>query len=111
MSWRKRLGCRVRLNNIFSPPEPAYIWSVQGHAALLEHACALIDGAQEQLSVAIWPAEAQALAETIAQAEQRGVSIMTLCLNVCAQACDGCRGQLYRYHVAPEQSQGMCNTQ
>ena len=94
------------LNDIFSPPEPAYIWNLQGHAALLEHARALIDGAQEQLSVAIWPAQAQALAEAITQAEQRGVAITTLCLNACAQACGGCRGQLYRYRVAPEQSHG-----
>jgi predicted transcriptional regulator len=95
-----------QLNDIFSPPEPAYIWNIQGHAALLEHACALIDGAQEQLSVAIWPAQAQALAEALTQAERRGVAITTLCLNACAEACAGCRGQLYRYHVAPEQSHG-----
>ena len=27
-------------------------------------------------------------------------------MNACAVACGGCRGQLYRYHVAPEQSHG-----
>ncbi len=94
------------LNAIFSPPDPAYIWNIQGQAALLEHACALIDSVHEQLTVAISPAQAQALAEAITQAEQRGVAITTLCLNVCAVACGGCRGQLYRYHVAPEQSHG-----
>jgi predicted transcriptional regulator len=94
------------LNDIFSPLEPAYIWNIQGYAALLEHARALIDGALGQLSVAIWPAQAQALAEAITQAERRSVAITTLCLNACAQACAGCRGQLYRYHVAPEQSHG-----
>src|SRR6266542_2634167 len=94
------------LNAIFSPPDPAYIWNIQGQAALLEHACALIDSVHEQLTVAISPAQAQALAEAITQAEQRGVAITTLCLNVCAVACGGCRGQLYRYRVAPEQSHG-----
>ena len=56
--------------------------------------------------MAIWPAQAQVLAEAITHAQQRDVAITTLCLNACAVACGGCRGQLYRYHVAPEQSHG-----
>jgi predicted transcriptional regulator len=94
------------LNAIFSPPDPAYIWNIHGQAALLEHARAQIGSVHEQLTVAIWPAQAQALAEAINQAEQRGVAITTLCLNACAVACAGCRGQLYRYRVAPQQSHG-----
>jgi DNA-binding MarR family transcriptional regulator len=94
------------LSERFVPPEPAYIWNLQGHAALLDHARALIDGAQTQLAVALGPSEARILADALAQAEQRGVAITTLCLNACAELCGGCRGQLFRYHVAPEQSRG-----
>jgi hypothetical protein len=94
------------LNAIFSPPEAAYIWSVQGYTVLLDHARALIDGAQAQLLVAIWPAQAQPLAEVIMRAERRGVEITTLCLNACAQVCGGCQGRLYRYRIVPEQSRG-----
>jgi hypothetical protein len=33
------------------------------------------------------------------------VEITTLCLAGCPQECGGCRGQIYRYQVAPEQRQ------
>jgi predicted transcriptional regulator len=95
-----------QLSDRFIPPEPAYIWNLQGHATLLDHARALIDGAQTQLAVALGPAEARSLADALLEAERRGVAITTLCLNACAELCGGCRGQLFRYHVAPEQSHG-----
>lgn len=92
------------LGDLYAPPEPGYIWNIQGYAALLDHARALINAAQAQLTLAVWPAEARGLAEVLALAERRGVAITTLCLKACAEVCGGCRGQLHRYSVAPEQS-------
>lgn len=92
------------LGDLYTPPEPGYLWNIQGYAALLDHARALINGAQSQLALAIWPPEARGLADAVEQAERRGVAITTLCLKACAEVCGGCRGQLHRYSVAPEQS-------
>jgi predicted transcriptional regulator len=91
------------LNQISSPAEYEYVGNTRGYPALLEHARALLNAAQEQVLLAIWPQEALNLAEPLAQAEERGVDITTLCLAACPQECGGCRGQIYRYQVAPEQ--------
>jgi len=91
------------LNEISSPAEYEYVGNTRGYPALLEHARALLSAAQGRLLLAIWPQEALNLAEPLAQAEERGVEITTLCLAACAQECGGCRGQIYRYQVAPEQ--------
>ncbi|MCL4296717.1 MAG: hypothetical protein KJ077_13355 [Anaerolineae bacterium] len=91
------------LNEISSPAEYEYVGNTRGYPALLEHARALLSAAQERVLVAIWPQEALNLAEPLAQAEARGVEITTLCQAACPQECGGCRGQIYRYQVAPEQ--------
>jgi predicted transcriptional regulator len=91
------------LNEISSPSEYEYVGNTRGYPALLEHAHALLNTAQERVLLAIWPQEALNLAEPLAQAEARGVEITTLCLAACPQECGGCRGQIYRYQVAPEQ--------
>lgn len=76
-------------------------WTLHGRPAALAHAEALLIGAQKELLIALWPAEAAALAPEIAATEERGLAITTLCLSQCAQPCGGCRGRLYRYPVAP----------
>lgn len=91
------------LTNISPPAEHEYIWNAEGYAALLEHARSLVEGAREQLLVAVFPEEASALAAEVAEAESRGVDVTTLCLQACPSECGGCRGRLYRYRVAPEQ--------
>lgn len=91
------------LNEISSPAEYEYVGNTRGYPALLEHARALLNAAQERVLLAIWPQEALNLAEPLAQADARGVEITTLCLAACPQECGGCRGQIYRYQVAPEQ--------
>ena len=93
------------LAEISRPAEYEYIGNTRGYPALIEHARALLDTTQERLLLALWPQEALNLAEKLAQAEARGVEITTLCLAACPQECGGCRGQVYRYRVAPEQSQ------
>jgi len=107
----RRLGHRVQdtlqaaqqaLDDLSSPADPAHIWNVRGYAALLEHARSLIDATRERLLVAIWPEEARSLAEPLAQAEARGVTVTTLCLMACPIACGGCRGQIYPYRTVLE---------
>lgn len=91
------------LSTITSSAEYDAVWNARGYQALLEHARSLLEAAQEQLLLAIWPQEAQALAATMAQAVERGVEVTTLCLAACPKECGGCQGQIYRYRVPPEQ--------
>lgn len=110
-----RLGTRLQstlhaaeraLKNIAAPAAHNEVWNVQGYAAMLEHARALIDGAEQQLLVATRPQEARALVPNITDAAQRGVAITTLCLAACANECGGCRGNIYRYRVQPDERDG-----
>lgn len=96
-------GTEHALNRVGRPTEYEYVGNIQGYPGLLEQARALLHTAQKRLLVAIWPQEAVNLTEALDQAEERGVEITTLCLADCLQECGGCRGQIYRYRVAPEQ--------
>ncbi len=89
------------LEALAPPPPMEPVWSLSGYPALLDHARALLEGAARTIWIALWPPEAQALATPLARAESRGVRITTLCLAACATACEGCRGQLHRYRMAP----------
>jgi hypothetical protein len=92
------------LDDLSSPLESTPIWNVEGYAPLLDHARSLIDATREQLLVAVWPEEARALAAPLAQAEARGVAVITLCLTACPTPCGGCRGPIYSERTAPESS-------
>lgn len=105
----RRLGQRFKhileaatlsLEAVASPAERDYIWNIQGYAAVVEHAQALIDDAQNEVLLAVWQPESHALGEAIARAAEREIAINTLCLQVCPQDCDDCRGKIYRYRVA-----------
>lgn len=93
------------LNEVSSPAEYEYVGNTRGYPALLEQARALLSTARERVLLAVWPQEVLNLAEPLGQAEARGVEITTLCLAGCPQECGGCRGQIHRYQVAPEQRQ------
>jgi predicted transcriptional regulator len=84
------------LKDLAAPGDTEYVWNIQGYAALLGHAHALIDATQERLLVAIGRQEASALAEPLARAETRGVAVTTLCLDECPVECGGCRGTICR---------------
>jgi HTH-type transcriptional regulator, sugar sensing transcriptional regulator len=88
------------LAELSTPVEPEYVWNIRGYTALLEHAQALVDTAQKQVLVAILRQEASALAKPIAQAEARGVELVTLCLDECPTECGNCRGTICRYCAA-----------
>jgi HTH-type transcriptional regulator, sugar sensing transcriptional regulator len=87
------------LQQLAKPPEPAYVWNMQGYPNLLGQARTLIAGASAHLLLALSPDEAHPLANELAQAEARGIEITTLCLAACLQECGGCRGRIYRYKV------------
>jgi hypothetical protein len=71
-------------------------WQLEGRAETLAAANAVVQGAQRQLIVAVWPDEAKDLAPELAAAQLRGIDITTLCMAACAQECGGCPGRLYR---------------
>jgi hypothetical protein len=73
------------------------VWNIQGYAALLEHAHTLIDASRESLQIALMRQEASALGEPLARAENRGVKVITLCMDDCPQECGSCRGTICRY--------------
>ncbi|MBI3968071.1 MAG: hypothetical protein HY329_20730 [Chloroflexi bacterium] len=86
------------LEALARPTEPTYVWDTREYSVVLDHARSLVDGSQGNLMVAIRPPEARSLADNVAQAEARAVSITTLCLEGCPEECGGCRGRVYRSH-------------
>jgi len=90
------------LEEMAVPPEYEYVWNARGYESLLDHARTLTDSARRRLLVATWTPEATALARNLAAAEERGVEVVTLCLQGCAVECGGCRGHIFRYRLAPE---------
>src|SRR5689334_1522709 len=93
------------LEDLATPAAAEYVWNIQGYAALIDHAHALIDATQERLLVAIGRQEATALAEPLARAETRGVVVTTLCLDECPAECGGCRGTIWRSCAAVSAAQ------
>jgi len=85
------------------PTEQTYVQNMQGSNQLLEHARELINTARERLLIALWQPEANTLAESLVQAQARGVQINILCCQACPQECGGCQGNIYRYRITPDQ--------
>lgn len=94
-------AARRALYESSQPAEYEYVWNMRGYTALLEHARGLVEGSERWLLLAVWPNEARALAESMAQAEARGIEVTTLCLAACKEECGGCRGRIHRYEVPP----------
>jgi HTH-type transcriptional regulator, sugar sensing transcriptional regulator len=92
------------LESLAIPLEAELSRNIMGYPSLLDQARALIDGAKDELFIALWHPEAEALAEAMAQAEQRGIRLTTLCLQACPAECMGCKGAIYRYRVVAEHS-------
>jgi predicted transcriptional regulator len=91
------------LQELAQPAEYAHVWHVQGYENMLSHARALIDMTDQRLLMAVWPDEARALTDALAQAEARGIELTTLCMAACLEECGGCRGRVYRYKVIDTQ--------
>jgi predicted transcriptional regulator len=91
------------LQALGAPIEETYVQNVQGSDQLLEYARELINNACDNLLIALWHPEANALADPLAQAQARGVHINILSCQACPQECGGCQGSVYRYRVTPDQ--------
>ena len=107
--WRLRsnyenvlASTRQALESITTPVEHGQVWNVRGYRATLEHAQSLVDSSRRQLLTALSPEEAAALSHNFDAAQQRGVKITNLCTSACHQACEHCRGNIFRYSVTPE---------
>jgi HTH-type transcriptional regulator, sugar sensing transcriptional regulator len=92
------------LNELATPIQTDLSHNMLGYDALLDQAQYQIHAAQEELFLALWYPEAQALAEDIAHAAQRNIRLVTLCLQACPSECGGCCGDIYRYHLLPQQA-------
>jgi HTH-type transcriptional regulator, sugar sensing transcriptional regulator len=82
--------------------EDQYVQNLDGQAKLFQHAHDLMQEASTELLMAVWQAEAEALAEASAQAQGCGIAFTTLCFQACADACPYCRPPVYRFHVSAE---------
>jgi predicted transcriptional regulator len=81
-----------------------YAWNVESYRSVVDHARTLADGAEKEMLLALWPQEAELLSENLSEAEERGVSVTTLCLAACAQECGNCRGTIYRNRLSPDEA-------
>ncbi len=61
----------------------------------------LVGASRQNLAIAIQPAEAALLADGLRQARDRGVALITLCLEGCRDECGGCAGTVHRCRLAP----------
>ncbi len=91
------------LSNIVSPPIIDYTQNFRGYNDLLAYSQKMLETARRQVLVALWPEEASALAEPLQRANERGVHLVTLCLNACEHPCPFCQGSIFRYQLAPTQ--------
>ena len=78
----------------------AYVWNIDGYDNIIARADALIAGARERLARRLWSSESLRLSPALAAAEERGVQILILCVQGCANECGGCCGDIYRYPVS-----------
>jgi predicted transcriptional regulator len=81
------------------------IVQLEGRENFIETAQQLIRNTEQRLMMALWPDEARALAAELANAEQRAIEIITLCLAGCREECGGCRGSICRYPFGLEESE------
>lgn len=78
------------------------VMNTRGYAAAVAQARSLVGSSKRELLLAVWPQEAEALADETADALAKGVRITTLCLAGCKQNCGFCRGEIHRYRVDPD---------
>jgi len=95
-------GAGSALGDLAQTTTSEYIWNVEGYDNALARAEQLIGGARERVLIGVWSTESARLAGAMSAAEARGVRIVTLCIEGCADECGGCRGDVYRYAMAEE---------
>jgi hypothetical protein len=95
-------AARDALSKVSSAPGQEYVCNVVGYDNVLERAEAIVNGAKQRLLVGVWSNESLRLSEAVMRAQARGVDLVTLCIQGCADECGGCRGEIYRYAIAGE---------
>ncbi|HKK26594.1 MAG TPA: helix-turn-helix domain-containing protein [Gemmatimonadota bacterium] len=99
---RRTLGrARRALSRLRPREEPPAVLNLEGDE-VLSRAREVIDGARRRLEVGIQPAEAGMLAESLRAASERGVGILTLCMERCPTECGGCQGDIHRYDLSAD---------
>lgn len=93
---------RVTLGEIGEKIHWEPVMNTRGYAAALALARNLVRASKRELLLAVWPQEAEALADDTAAALAKGVKITTLCLAGCKHGCGFCRGDVHRYRVDPD---------
>ncbi len=93
---------RRSLEEVAAPAEYDFVGNARGYGALLDHAQGLVEGARQQLLIALSPQEAEALGGELERAQARSVDITTLCLHACERPCGHCRGHVHRLPLGPE---------
>ena len=88
---------------ISSPVETNLTRNIIGRTAMLDQARMMIESAHDDVFVAACYPELEVLAESLNQAEQHNVHLMTICLEGCSGACGMCKSTVYRYHILPTQ--------
>jgi HTH-type transcriptional regulator, sugar sensing transcriptional regulator len=93
------------LADLAPAPETAPLVQFEGYRNLIETAQQLLESADEQVLLVVWPEEAQALVDFVEASDRRGVNLMTLCMAGCRQVCPYCRGKVCRYPFGLEEKQ------
>lgn len=89
------------LSEITAPAAFENILNLRGYSVMLENARRLLSQANQRLMISLWHDEAVALENQVDEAAGRGVQITTLCLNGCQRPCPACRGEVFRFPIAP----------
>jgi DNA-binding IscR family transcriptional regulator len=95
-------GAGSALRDLVNAPASEYAWNVEGYENVLAHAERSIDGARERVLLGLWSNESARLGAALDRAQSRGVEVVVLCVQGCADECGSCRGDVYRYAVSGE---------
>jgi predicted transcriptional regulator len=87
------------LSQVRGPAATEVVLNIRGRAEVIARARALIERTRNELLVAIWRLESEELASQFIDAETRGISITTLCVQGCEQQCESCRGEVHRFRL------------
>jgi predicted transcriptional regulator len=94
-------SARSAIQALEGRPETPQVWNIQGYDRIVSRANEMIEGASAKLLIGTWSNESRLLADAVAAAQARGVHLATLCIQGCPGECGGCRGDIFRYPLAP----------
>jgi hypothetical protein len=95
-------GADGALRELVNAPASEYAWNVERYDNVLSRAEQIVAGARQRILIGLWSNESARLGPAIADAQTRGVEVVVLCVQGCAEECGNCRGAVYRYAVSSE---------